>query len=53
MRIRIIYKGKECPLWGGVSLFASPGFWQGGMEEVSITIRAEKVDAGIVVLYED
>ena len=55
MRISgVIYRNKFCPLWGGLSLFNSPSFFAGGgMEDISITIRAEKVDAGVVVLYED
>ena len=49
----VIYKGYFCPLWGGMALFNSESYYHGGMDGVSPTIRAEKNDAGVVVLYED
>ena len=50
--IGIVFKGRFCPLWGGMALFNSDKYWHGGMEDICPTLRAEKNDAGVVVEYE-
>ena len=46
-------QGQVLPPVGGCTLFNSPEFYNGGMKDVAPTLRAEKNDAGVVVLYED
>ena len=51
----IWYKGKFCPLWGGLYAESSnnPSFVRGGLANVSRALKAEQHDAAVVVLYED
>ena len=49
----LIYKGRFWPLYGGGNLYNSDKFTQGGMVDISPTLRAEKADAAVCVEYED
>lgn len=51
----IYYKGKFCPLWGGVYAESSnnPSFVRGGLADVSRALKAAQHDAAVVVIYED
>lgn len=49
----LIYKGSFCPLWGGLYVANSGEFDHGAIPNVSRTIKAQKHDAAVVVLYED
>ena len=49
----ILYKGKFCPVWGGLYCANSEGaFARGGLDGLSRAIKAEMHDAAVVVEYD-
>jgi len=51
----IVFKGKWCPIWGGLYAGSSdnPSFMRGGLKDVSRALKSELHDSAVVVLYED
>lgn len=49
----MIYKGKFCPVWGGLNPSKSDAFFSGGLEEISVTLLAANHDASVVIEDKD
>jgi len=45
----VIFKGRFCPVGGGVYVEASTRFFHGGLPNLSRCLKAEFHDAGVVV----
>jgi len=46
------YKGRFCPVWGGLYISNSADFDHGALPDISRTLKAGKHDAAVVVEYE-
>lgn len=55
MKKGLMFKGKFCPVWGGLYCATgdNPSFHHGGIEGLSRAIKAEMHDAAVVVEYEE
>lgn len=51
--IGIVFKGRFCPLWGGLYLSNSSDFDHGALPGIARTLKATKYDAAVVVLDEE
>lgn len=47
------YKGRFCPVWGGIYCRNREDFFRGGLEDISRAIKANMQDAAVVVEYDD
>lgn len=48
----LIYKGKFCPLWGGLYAKNREDFFRGGLDGLSRAIKSNMLDAAVVVEYD-
>ena len=47
----MMFKGRFCPLWGGLYSTATDAFFRGGLENISRTIKCDD-SAAVIVEYE-